>query len=395
MGLSVDRRLALVIHYSRSNYGNHLVNFAARRILERCGYDVDLLVLEGKNSGTFAASLARLPEKLRRLGIRKSISRVLGRVSRLVQAGRDGGAMRPESRDRIEKFRIFADAHLRPKFVDVRKRRNLRDSYRIFAVGSDQIWNYDYGLAPWHFLDFADGRTMVTISPSVGHDEIPREWLRFYRRWLARFDEVGIRELEWTTSLGMASRQPQFTLLIDPTLVLTRQEWTSIARAPRWPSRTLLLYTLGEMLPRDRDFVHQAAKAHNLDVVHLSPRVRGPVWDSDASDFIGMIENAECVITDSYHGAIFAFMFDRPLVLLRRHGFAGAMNSRVETLIRECHLSDRVIDRLKPDEVLSHDYSRGRHALEDLRAQFWAYLGRQGLAPHLAWENHFGRGSSG
>lgn len=377
-----QERLALVIHYSRSNYGNHLVNYAAKQVLRRCGYEVDLIVFEGGERARMRAAILRLPRKLVRLArdgdLRDRIARRL--PGRAADRSAAPAQIHGRNDERIQKFREFSDSYLRPRSCDVNDRRGLVTEYVRFVVGSDQIWNYDYELGPWQFLDFADPDSMLALSPSVGHEAIPAEWTGEYQRWLSRFDEVGVRELGWTASIPVHPAMPSFTRLIDPTLALEVDEWARLKTASS-VSGGILLYELGDLDSSERQFVETVTGLHGLPVHHLSDSVQGPLWETNAADFLGLLAESACVVTDSYHGAIFAFLFDRPLVILRRRGFAGAMNSRIETLLETLHLSDRLIDAVDPATVLTHDYSAGRASLTDLRQEFWAYLGRHGLSP--------------
>lgn len=385
-------RVGLVVHYSASNYGNHLVNFATRWILEQCGCEVDLLVLEGGRRSLTLGTLGRLPLKLLRLGPAGLWHRLSGRLGRRLARDETQGGDPRTYQLRLAKFRRFSEVHLRPVIVDVEARAQLPKSYDVFAVGSDQIWNYDYALGPWQFLDFADDKRIVTLSPSVGHDTIPREWQRSYMAWLSRFREVGVRELRWTETLPDWEKRPDFTLLLDPTLMVPRGEWEELAGRQVPTDPYVLVYALGDLLPEQQAFVTELADLHGLEIRRLSDKVGGELWASDASGFLGMIAGAACVVTDSYHGAIFSFQFDRPLVLIRRHGFAGAMNSRVETLVGLCDLGDRFIDILRPGRALGHDYSEGHRRLDGHRADYWSYLSRNGFAPPTGGVHHSDRG---
>ena len=373
-------RIGLVVHYSDSNYGNHLVNFASRRILEHCGYRVDVLVFERARWREIGAALRRLPTKAARIGVHGARERVSRRIRRLRASPASQHFDARLQASRVARFREFSAAYIQPKFHDVAHRRELARAYAKFAIGSDQIWNYEYRIGPWHFLDFAGPGDTVCLSPSVGHDAIPREWLPFYRRNLSRFAEVGVRELKWTESLPPWPSRPRFELQIDPTLVLAVEEWAQIAAPASTAAPHLLLYELGALSERHRAFVEEIADTYGLKVLRLAGHEPDSAWETNAADFLGMVWSASCIVTDSYHGAIFAFLFDKPLVMIPRHGSAGAMNSRIETLAKEFHLSNRLIDAMNLSDVMDHDYSAGRAALERRRGNFWAYLSRHGLS---------------
>lgn len=376
--MTSNNRIGIVIHYSTNNYGNHLVNYATRNILEECGYEVDLLVLQGQQESRFAA-LKRLPGKLHRLGIGGLVARLIGRLQRRSAAGPPAAPKVASGTRRKERFAAFSDAHLRPRFIDKQSTPGLKDAYSRFGVGSDQIWNFDYGIGGGLFADFTSPDRVVTLSPSVGHQRIPAEWITSYQRWLTGFKEVGTRELEWTDSLSSPTAAPKFTLLIDPTLMYGREFWSAVATPAADAEGKILLYHLGELLPEHAEYVSKLAEQYSLEVLHLSDTVGGAAWETNAADFLGMIQSASCVITDSYHGAIFSFLFDKPLVLLERHGFAGAMNTRTRTLTERLHLTSRYMTSLSIDDALNYDYAAGTDALRIYRNEYWSYLSRHGI----------------
>lgn len=249
----------------------------------------------------------------------------------------------------------------------------------MFVVGSDQVWNYDYELGRWLFLDFARPERIATLAPSVGHASIPLEWRRTYGRWLGRFREIGAREIDWASSLPTLTTR--ITRLIDPTLAIDREHWNRLARRPETDGG-VLIYELGAISNEHAEKVQQIASKHKLSITTLSPNAQGEAWASDAADFLGRIASADCVVTDSYHGAIFAFLFDRPVLIARRSGFAGSMNSRIDALIENFHLEDRLIENVDLDDALQHDYRHGYESLEVLRAEFRAYVRRNILDDH-------------
>lgn len=376
--MTMHNRIGVIIHYSKTNYGNHLVNYATRSMLEDCGYNVDLLVLQGHKQ-PFLEALKRLPRKLHRLGIRGATKRLLGRLQRKTAAKPPAPSVAASTAIRQERFAAFAHSYLEPHYIDRRSTPRLTDVYSRVGIGSDQIWNFDYGISGSLFADFTSPAKVVTLSPSVGHERIPSEWQSSYERWLAGFKEVGTREIEWTQSFVSRPGAPNFTLLVDPTLMYDRDFWATIATPSAEAKGKILLYHLGELLPQQTEYVTQLAERHSLDTLHLSDTVAGAAWETNAADFLGMIQAASCVVTDSYHGAIFAFLFDKPLVLLERHGFAGAMNTRTRTLTERLHLASRYMNGLAIDDALDHDYALGTDVLRGYRDEYWAYLSRNGI----------------
>jgi len=379
--LNNGTRVGIVAHFSESNYGNHLVNLAAKRLLESCGCSVDLIVFTGGRLTRLWGRLTRLPLKLLRLIAEHTLAdRIRGRAL-LARRHRPDPELSERDARRVARFKRFADTQLQPRFVQVRHRRKLRADYDLFFVGSDQIWNYDYGLGPWQFLDFASPSSRGCLAPSFGHESIPLEWKRSYSRWLRGFTEITVRESRWVSSLAPIVGARPVTQLPDPTLMLGEKDLAELAAAGTSRGGYILAYELGDFCDSRSQYLQEVSRDLGLPIRRLSAREPGEDWASDASDFLGMVRGAACVVTDSFHGALFAFLYNRPVVIVRREGFASAMNSRIDTIVADLHLEDRLIDALSPSRVGTHDYRRGYAALGEIQLQTWAYLSRHGLRP--------------
>lgn len=387
--MSGVERVGLVVHYGLRNYGNHLTNFAARRVLEKCGCRVDMIVFTGGLARRRLAAVCRLPLRTLRVlqegGILRKAGGWLARMPATSQRQRSSELQALEQ-GRLRRFEEFASLHLRPRLVPVRQRFDLNRKYDQFVVGSDQIWNCNSELAPWFFLDFADDAKKTCLAPSVGQRSLPLEWIPMYKRWLSSFEELTVREFCWVDGFNQLLGTGQITLLPDPTLMLSVQEWEGVASEPAETAPYLLVYELGTMSDESKKFAEELASREGLETLWLSQHTRTAGWDSNASDFLAMVRDATAVMTDSYHGTIFGFLFDRPLIVLPRSGAEDGMNTRIETLLDQLALADRAIQRQSPRTALAHDYSAGRAALSQLQDATWAYLSRRGFAapPALA-----------
>lgn len=380
--MATMRRAALVVLYGEVNYGNHLVNLAGRWVLERCGLSVDLIAFVGGRAELRRAGLARLPAKLKRLVFSGELVARLrerlhaARLPRLRHQDREASRILDLRRDR---FRSFSTQYLRPRFVAVSQRFDVSGCYDCFVVGGDQIWNYDYGLGGWQFLDFAVTGERLALAPSVGHDRIPAEWASDYVGWLAPFAHLGVRESEWLASLPDPAPGRAATTLVDPTLLFDAELWSTVARSPQESQPYLLAYELGEFSDQRRRLIAATARASGLRVVWLSQRRSTAAWATGPAEFLGLVRDAALVVTDSFHGSVFSFLFDRPLAIVRRDGSGARMNGRIGALVSGLALADRIWDEQSLESLLAHDYAQGRARLDARREEFWDYLARFGL----------------
>ena len=88
----------------------------------------------------------------------------------------------------------------------------------------------------------------------------------------------------------------------------------------------------------------------NVKIINLSEyRKEHPIGPGE---FIYFIRNAKLVITDSYHGSIFSYIFNKPLRITKRDGKESSMYIRMESLINTLSLNDYVFNK---DEIISID----------------------------------------
>lgn len=371
---------ALIVHDSPDNYGNHLVNFAAKQMLEMCGLKPQLITFWNSPSASRRAMMRRVPKKsIRLITTGQILDRVRSRFQPSAERERLSFSGDYDSSRRAA-FRAFEERYLGTRRVSAQDRHALAESFDIFAIGSDQIWNYDYSPGPWHFADFVESGRKITLSPSVGHESIPFEWRSFYRRHLSRFREVATREVEWVDSLGQLENMSFFHSL-DPTLMIEKNVWESVRSRYRVSETPyLLLYELGGISSQDLSKIHSIAERAGLRVVTLSKQDGSGSWATNAADFLSMISGASLVATDSYHGAIFTLIFDRPLAIIERDGFAGEMNTRIRSLCQLLPIENRMLRLLDENTATQHNYANAYDALALHQRDYWDYLARQGIA---------------
>ena len=219
----------------------------------------------------------------------------------------------------------------------------------------------------------------MCLAPSIGHEGIPSEWVGFYTRYLSGFSRISVRESHWVDQIQRFAPRALVTQLIDPTLMLDRGEWEGLLRSPITVRGYLLVYELGQLSAAHWEYIETLARANHLRVEVLSGQRPDTSWASDAPDFLNLVSGADCIVTDSFHGCVFSFLFDKPMVIVRRDGFAAGMNSRIDTLVEILHLEDRLMECIPLSDAMSHDYDAGRVSLSQHRQRFSEYLMGQGL----------------
>ncbi len=233
---------------------------------------------------------------------------------------------------------------------------------RAWVVGSDQVWRSEYarqlGGLPFFCLSQLPQeirRRSIAYSASFGTDEwdaSPDEE-EVCRPLIREFKAVSVREFSGVDicreRLGVAAVQ-----MPDPTLLPLKEEYDSlISREKTWirKSEYVAAYIL-DMEPTKEAVLREGADSMSLPLQHLMPQVsakkfrdRRPI---SVSQWLRLIRDCKYFITDSFHGCVFAIIFNKPFVCL---GNELRGNARFESLLGVFGLKDRLLANPTPSEL--------------------------------------------
>ena len=246
------------------------------------------------------------------------------------------------------------------------------DRFDFLLFGSDQIWNPDLanGFDPLYFGQFPTRAKKIAYSASLGKDQITIEERQKLNQLIAGLDAVGVRE---ETMLPLIEREA--TCVVDPCMLLTAAEWAQIASKSVSKENFILVYQLFAnkqiLLTAER-----LAEEMHKEILVLSPypilkdRKRfHQLGRISPTEFIGYYQQADVVISDSFHGSIFSILFQKLFYTI----LPSAKTSRITSLLETLALSDRIVTGadLPPDHI---DYTNIWPRLESEIQQSMAYL---------------------
>lgn len=238
----------------------------------------------------------------------------------------------------------------------------LRESakeYDAFIVGSDQVWNPQYFgdelLRRVFGLQFAQpSKRKLSYAASIGSEQAAVGKEDLFREMLAGLDFISVRERAARDFLQPLTDKP-VAVVLDPTLLLSREEWEKIAAGPGREPPHLFAYFLHERDNRHDEQLHQIAGALDLTLRciadererYLRPETEDKqILDAGPQEFLGEIRDAEMVFTNSFHGVVFSVLFHKPFWVFKRNrdGDKGSMNARVTDFLSDFGLSDRLLE---------------------------------------------------
>ena len=266
------------------------------------------------------------------------------------------------------------------------------DQYRLFICGGDQIWN-DYKEKQnikVYTLQFVPSHVKkIAYAPSMAILETTSDFNQIMRTGLNELNSISVREKKSVPLLELLTKK-KINIVVDPVLLMTENEWECVARVPKKKDKYILCYLLGDSVEY-RKAVKKFARKMNkpiltfphifLNVVRKCDLFFGDIHDytSGPREFLGLIKNAEFVITDSFHACVFSMIFETPFVVFERNkiGEKINMNSRIYDFLEEYHLENQLVSEKEladMKEIPGIDFTYAHKHWEKRREESLKYL---------------------
>lgn len=243
--------------------------------------------------------------------------------------------------------------------------------YTEFICGGDQIWN-DCHQIDWYRNEDSDVFTLqfvpesvkkISYAPSMAFLKLTDEYKKDFQKGINRLDAISLRERRALPVLQELTDKP-LTVTVDPVLLLEKNDWMEVMRCPQIGKKYILCYLLGDSMAQRKavKIFSSRTKCKTVTFPHiLKNAVRkcdlffGDIHDytSGPREFIGLIKNAEFVITDSFHACVFSMIFEKPFVVFERNkiGEKGNMNSRIYDFLEEYHLENQLVTERELEDM--------------------------------------------
>ena len=215
--------------------------------------------------------------------------------------------------------------------------------YDLYCTGSDQVWNpIHIGTDTSFMIDFApDDAPRIAYASSFATKEVTEPYYSLYASHLSKYKSITVREQSGVDIVRQMTGK-EATVVCDPTMLLSADEWQHIVDASdvKMPQGYILVYMLRYMFdprPGFYKIVESVRNALQLPVYQINaypadsfvPKVKA-LKGLGPTDFVSAVKNASFLITDSFHGAAFATIFNIPMIGVVKDDLNG--DGRIATL---------------------------------------------------------------
>ena len=313
------------------NYGSFLQAYGLRKILESLGCEVRFV-----------------DYRPGRCLVESEKSRMPRPVAKLAEVLKGPGPLK--SKLAYANYKRHYDSRTWPLLGLSEELDYRTDDLDMLVIGSDEVFNCvqsnpNVGYSPDLFGAASEAGRLVSYAASCGNTTVAK--LRGYdvagevAGWLSRFDALSVRD-ENTASVvrELTGRDPVCNL--DPVLA-----WDFFGEEDVPPSpiegRYMIAYAYsGRLTEEECAALRSYADARDLKVVNVGG-VQGccdEFLDLGPFEVLAAFKDAECVLTDTFHGTILSAIAERPFAaVVRTQGYGNA--EKLTDLLRRLGLADR------------------------------------------------------
>ncbi len=333
-----NKENALLVTIVSNNYGNRLQNYALQSLLEKYNLRVRTLSLNNRrwlnNGKNFVKSIVKR-----------------------------------------NKFDYFSSFNLKIKWYCALTKEKIK-RFNYYIVGSDQVWNPNLNGVDLqvNMLNFTTSIEKIAIAPSISCPKLTDGEELVFKEGLKEFKVLSCRETDGAEIIEKITGR-KCKVLIDPTLMLTAKEWKKISRKPKISigRQYILVYFLGKRSQKVNKFLSIISSQYRLSIISVNSTCDDASEKIGPLEFIWLVENCSIMVTDSFHGLVFSYIFDKPFRVFKRDDNLPSMNSRIKSIINLLHLNQsRVYENTNEiSQVLECNYDKRFLTLEQMKFYYF------------------------
>lgn len=353
-------KAAVITLHSVSNYGTQLQAYATQEKLKE--YFDEVVFIDYKRPDTYGKGLLKTFTK-------GNILKAPAILPTLLYWKHNFGGFQKKYLNLTEE-----------KYLSLEDFNNFKDIADIYFTGSDQVWNtgWNHGMIPPMYLSFlSDDKPRYSYSSSFGTSVLEDKYIEETKRYLEKYKMISVRE---ESGLDIVKKQlglDNCIRIVDPTLALKPDFWRKIAPKKKIKGDYILIYNLNRSKEFD-EYAEKLSKKTGMKLYRFCTRL-DQIFRNGKSlimpeilDFITLVDNANFVLTDSFHATAFSINLNTEPICIYPNNYSGRLSSFLELVeSTQRHVKDYddfdVIDR-------HTDFNRVNEILDKEREKVDNYL---------------------
>ena len=369
-----------IITYSRTkNYGGILQAYGLYKYLCDSGYEVEFIDYlpprcNVENKEIFTDNTIWMSRIWGKNALTKAIWKI---------------AIYPKIKRSFEPFRRFLDsrANFTQRYECLEELKINVPIGDVYITGSDQVWNNllnkTKSIDVPFYLGFIDNVKKISYGPSFGGSNLSEKDTYIVKQLLSDYSHISVRERGGQKLLSEIGIKAD--LVADPTILCAPSVWNDFVSVQK-NNNFIFLY----LIKFDNslyELARETAKSldKKLSIIVLNPKdkylykrnKKDVIICPEIEKWLSHINNADLVITDSFHACVFSIIFHKKFIvsISSRKGMSG----RITDLLEKTGLESRILDELSVTNAVKLyesdcDFEESDRALEEYRLESSKWL---------------------
>ncbi len=245
----------------------------------------------------------------------------------------------------------------------------------IYCSGSDQIWG-KIGTAEYdgsYFLEFVKGdKKCISYASSLGKTKLSETLDKELENLLKKYSKILVRE-NTAKDILVEKNIKNVEQVLDPTFLLTKDEWKDLSHKAKINEKEkyILIYQLHDNKEFDK-YAKEFAKMKGMKLLRISPSIYHMIRSGkliylpDQYEFLAYFENAEYILTDSFHATVFSIIFNKKFIDVLPKNKTG---TRIESILEILSIDNRILKDYNKFELIDKniDYEKVNKRIDEER----------------------------
>ena len=185
----------------------------------------------------------------------------------------------------------------------------------VIVLGSDEIFKVSHPFFDPLFYGVGIESPCITYAPSAGQTDMNTALPDSIKDALRKIKALSVRDF-YTRDLIKFNTGLTAKIVLDPTLLYEFQGFSN-----EFPQKNYLLIYSFDTLDEYKEKIGEYASNHHLSIICIGRYCRWADKSYDSigvKDWVGAFEKASVVVTDSFHGTVFAVKNRKPFIIIGR-----------------------------------------------------------------------------
>ena len=275
-------------------------------------------------------------------------------------------------------------------YLGIDEKMNYKPSLDLLVIGSDEVFNCvqnntNVGFSPELFGEGNNAKRVITYAACFGNTTIDKlekyNVKNLVEKWLVKMDAISVRDYNSGKVVKeLTKRDPIYNL--DPVLVYDFVNKCKDIPLDIKESNYIILYGYsGRFTKEECEKISKYANGENLKIYCIGgiQHCCDKFIDCNPFEVIAYFKNANCIITDTFHGTILSIITHKKFAtIVRSEGYGNS--EKLIDLLERLQLKKQIINNLNELAIIlsaSIDYDTTDKIIEFQRNWTYNYLKEQ------------------